>query len=225
MYTPVPDLSSLMREPNIPNGPLTNRCECDTRTALLRGLAEYLRQLSIVGNAGTEIAFKDAVHTWGEAAPPARLPAASVHSASEGTYEHGMDGGQISRKDEVRLIVDTNATSEVVAPYALYAHQPNDFTCDMTVEIWAAKEQRVWLMKMLEDDLNPVTWMSGFRLNLPHYHGVRGTYALKSSAYLEGPEDAKRGVYKAQCTLTGSIPQIRLMRYVKGSPRSVISVR
>jgi hypothetical protein len=42
-------------------------------------------------------------------------------------------------------------------------------------------------MLMLEDRLNPVHWMSGFRLYLPHYFGQKATFQVTS---VEAPDDA-----------------------------------
>lgn len=195
MYTPTPELSHLVehvKDPlDTPHGMLTSRAETDGRSALTRGLAEYLRQLAIEGPGGRRIWFRGgAFYDWDVRKETAHFPAAHVHAPEAGTYDYtALGDGSLHKEDELDTSVDEDK-DWLPKNRRLYGMRMAELSCPLVIEVWGTDlEERIWISRMLETwVIAPVDWMNGFRLNLPHYHGCRGEYCFEMA---EVPDEAE----------------------------------
>lgn len=212
MYTRAQNTSWLLRRVEDAPQVRTNRRETDTRTAVARGLAEYIQQLSFDGPGGSHVAFEQVEHTWGEIETPAKWPCAAILGAgSPGVYESFLGGHAIRLVDALPHTLDTEGTGKRPS-FAYYAHCPAKFTITLTVEVWArSKVQRMHLCMMLEDELNP-GGLAGFRLVLPHYHDEIASYAATTEfRYEESSAEAGRQNYKAFAQISAQCNQVRMV--------------
>lgn len=191
----------------------TTRRECDTATALARGLAEYLGGLTIEIQPGGRLhKFASAFFHKPEPEVDVQHPAVAI-GGGQGSYDParfsptpiasfpgaGADGAAIGRLIKSAELAQT-LTVEIVA---------ND------------PKERIALAAMVERALMPVEWMYGFKLVLPHYHGLVAVY---EPVAIELPEDAdalsrrRRGVMTVRASvdvvnligLPGASPEFRL---------------
>lgn len=176
---------------------LTDVRETDCRSALVRGMREYLEQLG-ADWAPTRrfLRFERVVENWAESELPATYPAAAVAASGDGSYDR-----------EARLSPTAVRTASGATLFLV-----GEFTTSVTVDVWSFdKRERAGLVALLEDAFAPVDWMAGFRLELPHYHGVRTTWELQGSRYMDvDGADPQQRVWRAQLTLDAKVPQVRL---------------
>jgi hypothetical protein len=202
---PPPSATVLVTEPE-QKFPLTDRQDCDARSALARGLAEYLGPQSFVAADGRRLQFADFFDAWADFEDPAHYPAAVVLPEGEGTYDASKFTPTTSPRDRV---ADD-----------LYAVTVAELVQNLIVEVWATDVlEREGLMKLLEDTLNPVMWRYGCRLQLPHYCNVTGVYELVGVAFSDSTEDVHRRIRRVRVTVRGSIPVVRLHRLPTARPR------
>jgi hypothetical protein len=74
--------------------------------------------------------------------------------------------------------------------------------------------ERMALVAMLEDAFDPVDWMTGFVLELPHYFNERATFEKTGMDYIDGPMPAHRRMRAARFQLTGHCSQFRFVGLV-----------
>lgn len=171
------------------------------RGAITQGLAEYLMQLSFdAEEGGRKVRFVNVFSdraVWESGKP--KFPSALVKT--EGQYSYDA----------------TNFTPQVVATLweegekGAYLLQTSECIGQVSIELWATDpDERDLLVTMLEDQLSPVEWMSGFRLDLPHYFGARAAFLLTGTSYLDSPEDTIQRYVKAILTLEVRCPVLRL---------------
>jgi hypothetical protein len=198
IYTPQEGLTSLVVEPS--RIAFTAKRETDCRTALCRGLAEYLIQLSFHAPDGNVVAFKKAFATWPSPEDDGEYPSALVHTDDEGIYEASSFTPDLAPQNK---IADPDDGRFVVTP--------NGFQLDMEVEVHSSDPvERKWLVAMLEDALDPVDWRSGALLELPHYFGQRATYKMLRMKYEDAADTAQEGLRVARVVVRGNVPQTRL---------------
>ncbi len=178
--------------------------ETDCRTALTRGLAEYLSQQSIDFADGRQLALKNVLSSWAESEDTATYPAALVSSVGTGEYDMSrfVPGAPIAAAfpNGQRLITGA------------------EFAIDMTVDLWANDPPaRSGLVAMIEDALVPVDWRYGALLELPHYFNVRGTFELINSTYIDGDLPGMQRYRRATITVRGRVAQMRVLRYVRAA--------
>jgi hypothetical protein len=184
---------------------LTAVRETDTRTALTRGLKEYLESLQAQTHDGQLVRLEKVFQTWAEPEQPATIPSACVYSPDPGVY------------DESSFTPVTK-----VLPDGTLLRMPSEFVQRVFVDVWATDpKQRVALSALLEQAFNPVEWMFGFRLELPHYHGVRADFTPKSMAYLDDAGDAQRRVRRFVFAIEARGPNVV---YVGKRPKMQIRV-
>jgi len=202
--------SVLVSQDGTPNV-MTDNHESDCRTALTRGVADYLRTLEIQMPGGRRLVFVEVLHTWAEPEMPAKYPSAIVYAPSPGVYDASRFTPGISNRGR---LADGRYVLEIA-----------DFLLDMSVELWSTDPaERVGLVKMLEDAFNPVDWMYGFCLDLPHYYGARAVYEMKSLTYMESEDEAARRYRRAAFTLGGRVPLIRVVDFPQAKPRARLDV-
>lgn len=191
-------ISSLIVDPNM--GPtLTEVRETDTHTAMARGLAEYLGQQSVeVGGRKLQLTTYT---TWAEPENQVSYPAAAI-GATEGIYDRSLIPSVVQTLNkDTRLVAFT------------------EFSQNLTIELWATDpRERSYLTAMIEEALNPVEWMYGFRLLLPFYHGSTAVYEMLSSQYIDSSDDAMAKYRRSQFTVKGTITAYRTLRFPSAQP-------
>ena len=188
--------------------------ETDARTALTRGLAEYLAQLS-VDFQGRPLAFANVFSSWAQPETQAIYPSAVVYSVEEGAY------------DASKLTMDVNPRNRLPPPNDnAYVVSPAEFTLDVTIEIWATDPlERAAIVAMVEDAFSPSTWIgAGIRLELPHYCNERAEFEMISSRYEDTDEDSVRRYRKAFFKARGRVPVVRVQSFPKATIRSKVAV-
>lgn len=189
--------------------PFTARRETDCWGALARGLSEYVSQLRMDWEGGTSVRLLKVHEGWAEPEALSAYPSAVVYSEAPGAY----DG-------------DSLATIREVLPDGRSLQRVSEFVQTYTLDVWCTnKEDRTALVAMLEDAFDPVDWMSGFRLRLPHYHNAVGTFLKDALNIQDSAEQAGRRWRLASFTIAASMPQIR---FIGAAPaldiRTVVSV-
>lgn len=184
--------------------------ETDARTALARGLSEYLEQLIFHAPVGgRELRFDKVLDTWAEPEDEAKFPRAIVGASGVGVYDASKftPGPPTSR-------------ARLAAPDGRYLMSACAFVQDLTLEVWTNDPSaRRLIVAGLESAFNPVDWMYGFQLELPFYFNERAVYALKDMAYLDSEQDAMRRYRKAVFTISGEVPVVNVFSYPLMKPR------
>lgn len=197
---PVQGRTCIVSSPNDTWIPTDNR-ETDARTALTRGLAEYLEQLSMDVAGGRQVRFERVFQVWADPEDKAKFPAACVGSTGAGTYDASKFTPEPRAKDRLPL------------PDGRYLVSPCDFVQDLAVDVWANDPpERTACVAMVEDALScPVSWMYGMRLLLPHYFNTVGRYELLSVEYIDEEVETIRRYRRAVFKVRSSIAMRRLV--------------
>lgn len=194
---------------------LTINKTTDARTALTRGLAEYISQLSVEVDGRLSAFYSNVYETYPDPENNSIYPSATVYSNDTGTY------------DASRLTQQANTKENLPAPdQNTFLVSPSEYVLDMVVELWAndAKE-RMALVAMLEEALNPVMFMaSACRLELPHYCNQRADYEMISSVYIDDEQSAIRRFRIARVTVRGRVPVCRIVTLPGAMPRTRVKV-
>lgn len=183
--------------------------EVDARTALTRGLSEYLAQLSIVGAGGRQLRFGRVFDTWAdpEDKPPS-FPSAVVYTSSPGSF----DASQFAPAP--LLSIDRSE----------WLFKSAEMTQELKVECWSTDtKERVAVAAMLQDGLVPVDWMYGCRVSLPFYHGAIATFELKSFNYVDSVDEALKRTSRLDVVVSGSVEVIRRRTHALAQPRLDVS--
>jgi hypothetical protein len=187
--------------------------ETDCRTALTRGLKEYIEQLHGVAPGGREVVFKQVLQTWAEPEVPARFPSACIYGSVDGTY------------DASRFTPGVNKNQRIPEPDGRFLMQLAEYVSDLSVEVWCTDPmERMDFAMFMEDAFNPTDFMFGFRLVLPHYFNARASFEMKSLSYADTEEEAKRRYRRAVFTLEGRVPLIKLVGFPLAQPETRLTV-
>jgi hypothetical protein len=197
-------LQTNAREPIV----LSGRRETNVRDALTRGVAEYIEQLEFEAIGGRKVRFKKTMEQWAEPEELAKYPACALYTKGAATY------------DSSRFTPNLG----VAVPGFGFVSSSCDFVQDIAVELWATDiPERSALVMMLEDAFNPVSWMYGFRLNLPHYYNQRAVFTMKDCAYDDNEENAMRRYRKATFTLGAVVPLTKMVSAPLAKPRFTLA--
>lgn len=181
--------------------------ETDTRTALTRGVSEYLAQLVFEAQGGRQLRFDKVLSTWAEPEDNARFPRATVYADDAGIY------------DASNFTPQPPNTGNQIPGTNKYLVKAAEFTLEVKVEIWANDPTaRREIVAGMESAFNPVDWMYGFMLDLPFYYGERAVFELKSMRYLDTEEDAMRRYRKAVFILSGQVSSVNVFEYPAAKP-------
>jgi len=187
--------------------------ECDARTAITRGLAEYLSGMTIDSVGGRRNALRKVFQTWPDAEDEAVYPSAVVLMRGVAAY------------DSSRFVPGINDREKLPAPDGRYVSTVAEMVGDLTVELWCNdSSERADLVAAFEEELVPYDDMYGLMLDLPHYYGNRAVYELKDVQYIDDEQTAMQRYRKALFTLTAQMPVVRLRSYPMAKPRVVIEV-
>lgn len=192
-------------------GVLTAYREGDARTALTRGLAEYLESIVVNAMGGRQLRFKQVLRSWAEPEQESKYPSAIVYSQVPGTY------------DASRFTPGVAAKNRIALPDGRYVVALAEYVQNLTVEIWCTDpSERSELVTAVELAMNPLDFMYGLLLELPYYYNQRAVYEMLDMRYLDSEEDAMRRYRKAAFSVTAQIPLIRLATIAGGVPRIVL---
>lgn len=187
----------------------TDRRETDARTAILRGLSEYLSQLTYVAEGGREISFKNVFDSWAEPEDEAVYPSAVVRSDAEGKY------------DDSSLSITVN--SKIRVPDGRFVVSPCEYVLDIMIIMWATDPiERSDIFQMVEDAMNPVDYMYGFKLELPFYFNARAQYELMSGTYDDAPDSALQRYRRGSMSVRANVPVVRLVELPGAKPKARI---
>lgn len=180
--------------------PYTAVRETDVRTALLRGLREYVENLSYDAPGGARHRFLRVEETWPEPDQNAKYPSASIYTDEPGLYDAVGFTPSFAQLPDGRVLQTTA-----------------EFTQTITIDLWCTNAtERMGLIAMLEDAFDPVDWMSGFRLRLPHYFNAVASYLKVNLSAVDSTENANRRWRLASMTLQAAVPQIRMVGALPG---------
>ena len=158
---------------------LTANREMDTRSALARGLVEYIQNKSIEMPGGRKLTLKNVYTTIPDAEQKAVYPAATAVPEGPGEYI------------AVRLTPSINPKDRIKMPDGRWPFAWAEFRQDIRLELIANDpKEREGLTAMLEDLFMPVDWMTGFRLILPHYYSAVAHYEPLRMGYADGADTA-----------------------------------
>jgi len=193
----------------------TVRRESDVRTALCRGLAEYLSQQTAVAEGGREVRIRAAYANWPSQEWVARYPAVLVRLDGRGRYDASaftpsvpIDPAEAARLPPGLLLVKA---SEYVAPIRITVK------CVDTA-------QRAEIFDLIQQAMTPYDFAYGVRLDLPFYFGERAVYSLLEDEYLDDAESVQADRRDGALHCTGVIPVIRILRRPLGLPITIRSV-
>src|SRR5262249_6101967 len=99
---------------------------------------------------------------------------------------------------------------------------------EVQVAVWCEdKVQRAGVRRMLVDAFSPTSWMAGFRLVLPRYHGAVAEFLLVSGQQMDGPQTAQAGLWPLTMRLSARIPVYRAhsLPLARPSARGTITAR
>jgi hypothetical protein len=163
----------------------------DCRTALARGLAEYLSTAAV--NFGQrDLTFVSWVIQWGAANEPAKLPALCVVGSQDMQTEDPNFVPIVHHLGDGVCLRETDSVSQ-----------------DFDVMLWTTDPvSRMGLTAAVEDMLSPTDWMSGFRLKLPYYFGMEAAYLCGSMRHDDASETVASSRYVA--TFSVHVEGIRL---------------
>jgi len=196
---------------------LTFNRETDARTALTRGLAEWLATRRITSTDGRPFQLNKVYSTWAEPEDAVRseqqersYPLGVVYAVGKGMYD------------------DSKMTPSTVQPLAddlRVLQTSSEYVLSLQLELWSNDPNaRMWFSVMLEDEFSPDDSRSGVRLVLPHYFGVHADYVLMDSEYADNEQDATRRFRKVIATVEGRIPVTRVRTFPAAIPMRSVSV-
>lgn len=191
----------------------TPRVETDVRTAVTRGLAEYLESLHTESTQrARSFRFARVLDTWAEAEEVGKFPSACVYAVGDLAY------------DDARMTPKVLDEAKFVSPITQkvsYLAALSELSLPLSVEIYANDPvERMACVKMVEDGLNPVHWMYGARLVLPHYHNAHATFELTRCIYRDDGESVQRRLRGATFSVQATCLQLRMFSIQQAvSPR------
>ena len=187
---------------------LTSVRTMDARSAVVRGLKQYLESLSFTGS-GKTFKFQRVIEDWADPEQLGKLPGAVVSILDPADYDaSGFTPRSLGR-------VEPGVTLFSGAEYK----------ATVVVDVWATdREERRVLGMGMEDGLIPLDWMYGFYLELPYYFGRRVSYSLMSGVYMDNEGDAQIKQRRIAYTLQAELAQSRVRRLPTLQPRVSVEV-
>lgn len=186
---------------------LTARKECDVRTALTRGLAEYVSQLRATAAGGRRVLFKRSSEQYEEPETRAAYPSAVVTTVGEGKYDSSN-------------LTPSVGGEQIKAPDGRFVVRVCEYTQVLNLDAWANDiEERAALADALEDALTPTENRFGLILELPFYFNQRATYTLLGLSFSDTEDTAKKRYRIATFSLEGRIVFTKLKALPLARPR------
>lgn len=193
-----------------PAYPLSDVVTCDAHTALTRGLASYLSQLSIIDVDGAEHKLAAAFDTYAEPEDDAVYPLLSCYGVGAGTYEPtGFTPAMLGRQPLVTR-----------GERGKYIYSPHELALPVLAEVWAENPgDRQQIAAMIETGSVPALFTSALRLVLPYYFNQTCSFELKGVEYVDDAVAAQRRYRKLRILYTGNVPVTRWVEAGKAKLR------
>lgn len=175
----------------------------DATTALTRAVAEYAASLGpFVTEDGRTVQFQSSYDAWAQPENLAAYPAFICYTNdNEGKYDVG------NRTPIVSPTRYADGTYEVSSA---------ELELELKCEVWSTDpEERKALVLQLEEAFEPVEWMYGFRLELPHYFNQRATFEPARVTYMGGSGEAIAGFYNARLLVRAAVPKTRVLPFAQ----------
>lgn len=189
---------------------LTKTREVSSVRAAVRALADYLRELSFPIDGGKHVKFSVVREMKADPEENAKYPAAAIYP--EGNIDYDSDTGSFEQYQAAEF--DDGG---------LYIN--GDVRTELTVHVWTNEDQhRENALMCLEDACNPVDYMTGFRLEMPFYHGLRADYLLLSVQYEDNDADVQRRYRKLIMRVRVTCPYASMLLLPKLNARAVVDV-
>jgi len=206
--TPGPPITRLIA-PGDPQPVHTAVRTTDSRTAITRGLAEYVLQVRGESENGRSLSFQKVFENWARPEDQAEYPSAIAYTTTMGTY------------DASRLTSFPSTSQQIPVPDGRYVVTPADYVVPVTLEVWSTDdEERMGLVALLEDAFNPHVGQGryGFTLELPHYYNVRASFEPTQMGYVDDEASAMSGNRNAIFMLEATMPIVRLVTFPSTKP-------
>lgn len=176
----------------------------DATGALTRGIAEYVASLSLT--PGGPPAFVKCFDEWANLEDDADYPSFIA-------YANDQDGAYEAAN------FSPNITNSPRYPDGTYEASSAELAIDVKCEVWANDpNERTLLLAMLETAFNPVDWMYGFRLELPHYFNQRATFEPSRLTRLGGAQEALQRFVNARMIVRANVPVTRVLPFAQARP-------
>ncbi len=189
---------------------VTSVRETSAARAPIRALSEYLKTVRFSEPVSGSDRFQ--VVQDGKSDPEDLADYPSVAVYAEGPVRYGAEDGNLEPVSTVD--VDDKAALLV-----------GDIQTTLLVHVWTNEdEHREIVMQALEDAFSPNEWMSGFQLEMPHYHNGRATYQITELVFEDSPDDVSRRYRKLVVQLQVRSPYVRLFSIPKILPRNRVEV-
>src|ERR1700744_86959 len=208
---PAPGSTTLVRDLGA-RSPRTTREETDARGAMRRGLQEYLAQAE-KDVAGARVRFQEVFEEWAESEDDnVRYPSAAVLLADdEVVYDAHAFTPQVSSDDRL--------------PDGRYIVKVSEATTDFIIECHSSSPgEPLGVAMLLEETLNPVDFMYGFVLALPHYFGERASFQVLSAGLPDNEATARHGLRPLRMKVSGRISVVRPRALPTFQPKLQITV-
>lgn len=195
--------------------PPTRRRDCDAVTAVKRGLKEYLQQV-FIDVAGERVRFLQVFDAWAESDEIALYPSAAVMTRGEATF----DASGFTPK--VIGVPVPDATAK--AGSQTYLVKYSEAVVPLVIEVHTSSPvERANCAMLLEDALNPVEWMYGFQLVLPHYFNQRVVYEPMTTQFNDTEDSARRRWRPGTIFLQAQISVVRPRQLPGFDPKALVT--
>ena len=217
LVPPSPGLTRLITSAAEPRAQYTVNRECDAVTAVKRGLKEYLEQVYL-DVLGVRVRFQKVVEVWAESDEVARYPGAAVMAYDDADYEAGSMTPRLDITAVVQRPDDPSDERTYLVKYS-------EATVPLVVEVHTTSpEERVGVAMLLEDALNPVDWMFGFKLQLPHYFNQIAVFEPVRTQILDTEDAARRRFRPGSVFLSAQVSVLRARSLPTLQPRATVEV-
>jgi len=217
LIPPSPGATELITIANAKPPKLTGIRKCDAVTALKRGLKEYLEQIYL-DVEGVRVRFEQVFESWAEPETASVFPSAAIMAVDEAVFDYSAFTPVLDPTRIVALNDGPNNTRAYLVKYA-------EVTVRLAVETYCSSPaERSHVLMMLEDALNPVDWMYGFKLDVPHYFNQRVVYEPMTAQMVDSSGEAGRRWRPGTVFLSGQISLMRVRSLPGLQPRVDIVV-
>lgn len=190
----------------------TERRDTSAARAPIRALAEYLETITFPDNAGQVIKFKEVRDGKADPEEIAGYPSACVYV--EGEVKYGAEDGSLE------VVFDEEGPG-----HDTQLALAGEIQTTLIVHVWTNEdEHREIVLEALEDAFQPVEWMTGFQLDMPHYYGCRAVYQLMSMTFEDQMDDVARRYRKCSAQLMVRSPYARMFNLKPLLPRFDLEV-
>lgn len=217
LIPPPPGRTRLITSPAEERTVYTSNRECDVVTAAKRGLREYLEQVYL-DVAGVRVRFQKVVEVWAEPDEVAVYPGAVVTAHDQAEYDAAAMTPRLDTVPVARAIDSPPDEQQYLVKYA-------EATIPLVIEVHSTSpEERISCAMLLEDALNPVDWMFGFKLQLPHYFNQIAVFEPVRTQLLDNEADAQRRFRPGSVFLEAQVSVFRVRSLPSLQPRAQVTV-